>query len=289
MIRRVTRERREFLYRKSLQGKERALYEKKRKLKQALAEGKPIPTELRKEEAILRAQIELDDQETEQQNPLSLDDEYNRAGIEDPKVFITTSRDPSSRLSQFAKEMKLVFPNSQRMNRGNHVTRQIVDACRASSVTDIVILHEHRGEPDGMIISHLPFGPTAYFGLMNCVLRHDIPGMKPISQAFPHLIFHDFNSNLGQRVQNILKYLFPVPKTDSPRVITFANQNDFVSFRHHIYQKKGHKDVELTELGPRFEMKLYQITLGTLDMEDADVEWSLRPYINSAKKRRKLL
>jgi len=285
----VARERREFLYRKSLQGKERELYEKKRKLKQALAEGKPIPTELRKEEAELRYQIELDDQSVEQQNPLSLDDEYNRAGIEDPKVFITTSRDPSSRLSQFAKEIKLVFPNSQRMNRGNHVTRQIVDACRSASVTDIVILHEHRGDPDGMIISHLPYGPTAYFGLMNCVLRHDIPGTKPISQAFPHLIFHDFNSNLGNRVQNILKYLFPVPKSDSTRVITFAHQNNFISFRHHIYSKTGHKHVELTEIGPRFEMKLYQIKLGTLEMEDADVEWSLRPYINSAKKRRKLL
>lgn len=32
-------------------------------------------------------------------------------------------------------------------------------------------------------------------------------------------------------MQNILKYLFPVPKEDSKRVITFANDNDFISFR----------------------------------------------------------
>ena len=76
-----------------------------------------------------------------------VDDEYARAGIEDPKVFITTSRDPSSRLAQFSKEMKLVFPNAQRMNRGNHVMSEIVGACRSQGVTDIVILHEHRGEP----------------------------------------------------------------------------------------------------------------------------------------------
>lgn len=32
-----------------------------------------------------------------------MDDEYKWAGVEDPKIMITTSRDPSSRLKQFAK------------------------------------------------------------------------------------------------------------------------------------------------------------------------------------------
>jgi len=32
-----------------------------------------------------------------------VDNEYARAGIQDPRIVITTSRDPSSKLSQFAK------------------------------------------------------------------------------------------------------------------------------------------------------------------------------------------
>ncbi len=36
------------------------------------------------------------------------------------------------------------------------------------------MVHEHRGEPDGMVVCHLPYGPTAYFGVFNAVLRHDI-------------------------------------------------------------------------------------------------------------------
>jgi len=32
-----------------------------------------------------------------------LDNEYRWAGVEDPKIIITTSRDESSRLKQFAK------------------------------------------------------------------------------------------------------------------------------------------------------------------------------------------
>ena len=35
------------------------------------------------------------------------DDEYRWAGVEDPKIVITTSRDPSSRLKMFAKVRRL--------------------------------------------------------------------------------------------------------------------------------------------------------------------------------------
>jgi U3 small nucleolar ribonucleoprotein protein IMP4 len=89
----------------------------------------------------------------------------------DPVVLITTSRDPSSRLSQFAKELRLIFPGSDRLNRGGTVLPDLVDLCRRRGATDLVIAHEHRGEPDGLVVCHLPHGPTAYFGLSNAVLR----------------------------------------------------------------------------------------------------------------------
>ena len=47
---------------------------------------------------------------------------------------------------------------------------------------------------------HLPFGPTAYFTLSNVVMRHDIPEVGTMSEQFPHLIFHNFSSRLGNRV-----------------------------------------------------------------------------------------
>lgn len=33
---------------------------------------------------------------------------------------------------------------------------------------------------DGMVVCHLPFGPTAYFGIHNTVLRHDIGQKKEV-------------------------------------------------------------------------------------------------------------
>jgi len=55
-----------------------------------------------------------------------VDDEYALAGTRDPKICVTTSRDPSSRLKQFAKEVKLMFPNSQAINRGNTKVPELV-------------------------------------------------------------------------------------------------------------------------------------------------------------------
>lgn len=45
------------------------------------------------------------------------------------------------------KELRLIFPNSQRLNRGNYVLSQLVHACKANEVMDLILVHEHRGEP----------------------------------------------------------------------------------------------------------------------------------------------
>ena len=48
-------------------------------------------------------------------------------------------------------------------------------------------------------------------------------------------------------------------------------QSDYISFRHHTYEMpKGAKSITLKECGPRFELKLYQIKLGTLDQPHAE-------------------
>ena len=152
--------------------------------------------------------------------------------------------------------------------------------------TDIIMVHETRGEPDGLIISHMPYGPTTYFGLSNVILRHDLKDkVDPVSEAYPHLILDNFKTQLGDRISDVLKHVFPMPKIESKRIITMSNRDDFISFRHHLYRKPEFNKVDTKELGPRFEMKPYQIVLGTLDQVNAQKEWVLRPYMNSAKKR----
>jgi U3 small nucleolar ribonucleoprotein protein IMP4 len=289
MLRRNARLRREFIYRKSLEGKERELYEKKRTIRQCLEDGKVIPTELRRDESKLREELAMEDTRTATYGANVVDDEYARANESEPRVLLTTSRDPSSRLTQFAKELKLLFPTSQRVNRGSQILPDLAELCRSGGFTDLVMVHEHRGEPDGLVISHMPFGPTCYFGLSNTVMRHDIKDQDigHVSEVFPHLILENFSTPLGKRTATVLKHLFPEPKAKSKRVVTFANDADYISLRHHTYEMpRGAKSVALTEVGPRFEMRLYQIKLGTVEQDDADIEWSLRPFMRSGKKAR---
>ncbi|KAG6837543.1 hypothetical protein H0H93_007724 [Arthromyces matolae] len=286
-LRRQIRERRQYVYAKSQEAQERQTYERKQQLKDALATGKTLPTELKKDAKGLGKDLAFDEAQTEPTT--HIDNEYSRAGTQDPKIVITTSRDPSSKLLQFTKEMRLVFPNSTRINRGNYVVKELADACRANDVTDLIVLHEHRGVPgiDAMIVSHFPHGPTVYFTLNNVSLRHDIGTYKDstVSEQYPHLILENFTSTLGHRVRDVLKYLFPVPKEESKRVMTFANEDDFISFRHHVFVKIPPRQVQLAEVGPRFEMKPYEIRQGTIEQNEAEREWVLAHYARTTKKR----
>ena len=71
-------------------------------LNTAIETGKSIPTELVNESRKLHHESELD-LRTTGGDSADIDDEYANIGIREPKVCITTSRDPSSRLKQFAK------------------------------------------------------------------------------------------------------------------------------------------------------------------------------------------
>jgi U3 small nucleolar ribonucleoprotein protein IMP4 len=42
-------------------------------------------------------------------------------------------------------------------------------------------------------------------------------------------------------------------------------------------------------VGPRFELQLYKIRLGSIEMEEADTEWTLKNFQNTTKKRNFLL
>jgi len=292
MLKAEIRQRKEYLFKKSEEIKKNQIYLKKQRLKKLIEENKPIPNDLKGESDILLKEIEYEDSQTSLPQNI-LDNEYYTNTYNQQKILVTTSRHPSQRLTQFLQEIRIIIPNSIRVNRGNIVLKDIIKACKQNDFSDLIILHENRGNPDGMIISHMPNGPSVYFGLFNVVLRHDIDDdIEKVSQSFPHLIFNGFNSKLGERIVEILKNLFPIPKKDGNRVLTFSNNDDFISFRHHNFEKKkkfnGEFEVNLEEIGPRFEMRPYQILLGTVDQPDSNKEWVLRPFMRTAKNKKNL-
>ncbi len=281
-------------------------------MKASLASGKPLAAEIANDKQ-LRRDYRFDESRADRtaEEELELDDEYAQlSGVVDPRVLVSTSRDPSSRLSTFAKEIRLLLPASIRLNRGNVVLPQLVSSANAAGLSDIVLLHEHRGTPTALTVSHLPHGPTASFSLHNVMLRLDVPGSSrgTVSESYPHLIFDGFTSKLGLRVIQILKHLFPPLEPSKSRlgsrVVTFKNLDDTIEVRHHVFVRTGYKAVELAEVGPRMSLKLFEIRSGTLENKDGDVEvsthvvhmnqqliylqWHLNQYTRTAAKKNNL-
>ena len=88
------------MFNKNKELKDRDHQEKLIKIKRAIEAEKRVPNELRKEKGKLEHDLELADDKTIVART-HIDDEYEEAKYRDPKVLITTSRNPSQKLVQF--------------------------------------------------------------------------------------------------------------------------------------------------------------------------------------------
>lgn len=291
--RKQARQRRDYLYRRALTLRNAETAERRAKLKASLATGKPLDPSIANDKQ-LREDYKFDENARSAEDALAIDDEYaHLSGIVDPRPLVTTSRSPSTRLSAFAKEVRLLLPTAIRLNRGTTVLPNLVSSANAAGLTDLCLLHEHRGTPKALTLSHLPHGPTASFSLHNVLLRHDLPKAVSgtVSESYPHLIFEGFTTPLGKRVMQILKHIFPPREAITTtqkvgnRVVTFKNFEDSIEVRHHVFVRTGYQSVELAEVGPRMTMRLFEIRGGTLENKDGDTEWHMNQYTRTSRKK----
>merc|ERR1711964_780866 len=202
-IRKRQRQRKDYIYRRAVTLRDAEIAEKRSKLRASLASGKPLDPSIANDKK-LREDYKYDESKADlsANDALDLDDEYAQlSGIVDPRVLVTTSRDPSTRLSSFAKEIRLLLPTSIRLNRGNLILPNLISSAQASGLSDIVLLHEHRGVPTALTLSHFPHGPTVSFSLHNVVLREAITNKTKVGS----------------------------------RVVTFKNIEDSIEVRHHVF------------------------------------------------------
>eukprot|EP01057_Protomagalhaensia_wolfi_P002183 Protomagalhaensia_wolfi_Nauph_80__2182@NODE_2408_length_1100_cov_125_828464_g1884_i0_p1_GENE_NODE_2408_length_1100_cov_125_828464_g1884_i0NODE_2408_length_1100_cov_125_828464_g1884_i0_p1_ORF_typecomplete_len308_score45_52Brix/PF04427_18/5_1e03Brix/PF04427_18/2_1e29_NODE_2408_length_1100_cov_125_828464_g1884_i01151038 len=280
--------------------------ENKIRLKEALDANRPVPADLGSD---IKLRKSLPFENTETLYAERRDDEYRMAGSYEPRILITTSQEATQPCLRFAKELKLLLPGSERINRGGTPEKELVELCRSTEVTDLIEIggSDGEGRPTMLRVCHFPFGPTAQFTLGDVVLRSDLPEKPPhMSQANPNLIFDNFESKVGKRFEAVLKYLFPVPSKAASRVVTFANINDKIFVRHHTWEtsstlrkfrqndpalenmtqeekNKLASRITINEAGPRFTLIPYRITRGTIEMKEAETEWTRATFIRKPK------
>lgn len=233
-----------------------------------------------------------------------------------PKLLITSSRWCSTITIKFIAELLRVIPNAQYYKRGSYELKQIVKYAKNRDFTAIVVIHDNRKEPNGVLIINLPDGPTAHFKLSSLVLSKKIKGHGKPTGHLPELVLNNFTTRIGHRLGRMMASLFPQhPNFRGRRVITFHNQRDFIFFRHHRYifeaseikeapskvisktknaskdsgsSKKSHKEAviaRLQECGPRFTLKLLTLQHGTFNSKCGEYEWVHKADMDTSRRR----
>ncbi|XP_040263873.1 ribosome production factor 1 [Bufo bufo] len=192
-----------------------------------------------------------------------------------PKILITTSDRPRGRSVRFTEQLNSIIPNSHVYYRRGLALKKIIPQCIARDFTDLIVINEDRKVPNGLVLSHLPDGPTAHFKMSNVRLRKEIKrkGKDPTEHQ-PEVILNNFTTRLGHSIGRMFASLYPHnPQFTGRQVATFHNQRDYIFFRYHRYIFKSEKKVGIQELGPRFTLKLRSLQKGTFDSKYGEYEW----------------
>lgn len=273
------KQRRSSLYQKEKlkKAKEKRDRKRKRKQEESQEEGEPKPKQVPRtidntrvaDETIVEPQDEevLNDEETDEFAA------YFRCEVV-PKVLITSSDRSKVKTVQFMKELQHIIPNSEVRVRKGIDLKKIIPQAKEKGFTALVVVNEDKKMPNGIVISHLPDGPTAHFKLTSVKLGRTIKNHGRKTSHRPEVILNNFSTRLGHSVARLLAALFPYdPQFQGRQCVTFHNQRDFIFFRHHRYIFKNQKKAGLQELGPRFTLKLRSLQRGTFDSKFGEYEW----------------
>ncbi|XP_055859042.1 probable ribosome production factor 1 [Episyrphus balteatus] len=211
-------------------------------------------------------------------------------GTYEPKILITFADNPVTLTRKFGLELSRIFVNALVKIRNKSSVKKMVQSAIREEFTDIVVINENRRKPNGLLVIHLPNGPTAHFKLSNVkITEHIRRDHKEITKHRPEVIMTNFTTRLGLTVGRMLGSLFHHdPEFKGRRVATFHNQRDFIFFRHHRYEfaKQG-KKAKLRELGPRFTLKLRSLQEGTFDSKTGDYAWIITNKRHAMESRRR--
>lgn len=269
--------------------------EQKKARKQRKLEGGPRSTghtieSLREKDHTTVENIDESDNE-ELRKELEIDDfseyfsrEYN------PKVLITYADNPVTKTRKFGIELARIIPNALAKIRNRSSIKKMVKSAVRENFTDIIIVNENNREPNGLVVVHLPNGPTAHFKLSNVRITKEIHRSHlEFTKHRPEVILTNFTTRLGLSVGRMLGALFHHdPEFKGRRAVTFHNQRDYIFFRHHRYEftKDGNR-AKLRELGPRFTLKLRSLQEGTFDSKYGDYDWMITNKRHAMEGRRK--
>ncbi|CAG9539697.1 unnamed protein product [Cercopithifilaria johnstoni] len=205
-----------------------------------------------------------------------------------PKILITTSPYAKVNTFKFCYELQKCIPNADIFTRKGIPLKKVVKQAKSKEYTDLIVVHEDRKTPNGIVLCHLPDGPTAFFKINSLTFTKNLKKKGESTTHYPELILKNFNTRLGHTIARMFACLFPQkPMYSGRRVVTFHNQRDYIFFRHHRYEfKREGEKAALLELGPRFTLRLKWLQKGTFNSRYGEYEWVLKRHEMETSRRR---
>ncbi|VDO23909.1 unnamed protein product [Brugia timori] len=205
-----------------------------------------------------------------------------------PKILITTSPYAKVNTFKFCYELQKCIPNADIFTRKGIPLKKVVKQAKSKEYTDLIVVHEDRKIPNGIVLCHLPDGPTAFFKINSLTFTKNLKKKGESTVHYPEIVLNNFNTRLGHTIARMFACLFPQkPMYSGRRVVTFHNQRDYIFFRHHRYEfKREGEKAALLELGPRFTLRLKWLQKGTFDTRYGEYEWVLKRHEMESSRRR---
>ncbi|KAL9627867.1 MAG: hypothetical protein Q9164_007464, partial [Protoblastenia rupestris] len=215
-----------------------------------------------------------------------------------PKILITTSL--NSNLHKEAHLLTNLFPFSTYIPRSSHryshkfSIREISSFATNRKYTSVIVLKEDQKKLTGLIVVHLPHGPTFHFSVSSWVEGKKLPGHGRPTEHIPELILNNFRTPLGLLTAHLFRSLFPPqPELQGRQTLTVHNQRDYIFMRRHRYvfrekrateksvigpdgkEVKGVEGIRvgLQEIGPRLTLKLRRVDKGIQRASGQEWEW----------------
>lgn len=212
--------------------------EKRQKEYEALGDKAPpkqVPRTLENTREPDETMVDPNDEEVKEDEAADEFASYFR-GDREPKILVTTSDNPHTKTIKFCREFKQTIPNADFRWRNRMSIKKMVTAANNRGYTDIAVVNEDLRKPNGLLLIHLPHGPTAFFKLSSIKYCKDLKRRAKLNEKRPEVIMNNFNTRLGHTIGRMFASLFHFdPEFIGRRVVTFHNQRDYIFFRHHKY------------------------------------------------------
>lgn len=124
--------------------------------------------------AILDETVLLPDDKEVNQDDKTDEFSLNFCASASPRVLITSSNRPSLKSHLFMRELSKCIPNSCIRLRRDIDVKKLLPVAARRGYTAVVIVNEDRKIPNGLLIIHLPEGPSMHFKMTSFTRGYDI-------------------------------------------------------------------------------------------------------------------